>query len=71
MQETHFMRDYYFLNNISMMGEMQEEWKNSIVIPLYKKGYKQNVENYGGINLLNTCHKLTYLLTYPMEQSPS
>jgi hypothetical protein len=32
-----------------MMGEMQEEWKNSIVTPIYKKGYKQNVENYGGI----------------------
>jgi hypothetical protein len=41
-----------------MMGEMQEEWKNSIVIPIYKKDYKQNVENYGGINLLNTCYKL-------------
>jgi len=27
-----------------MTGEMQEEWKNSIVIPMYKKGYKQNVE---------------------------
>lgn len=47
-----------FFNNTSMMGEMQEEWKNSIVIPIYKKGYKQSVENYGGINLLNTCYKL-------------
>jgi len=41
-----------------MMGEIQEEWKNSIVTPIYKKGYKQNMENYGGINLLNTCYKL-------------
>jgi hypothetical protein len=40
------------------MGKMQEEWKNSTVIPIYKKGYKQNVENYSGINLLNTCYKL-------------
>jgi len=43
MQDTHFMRLLFF-NNITMMGEMQEEWKNSIVIPIHKKGYKQNVE---------------------------
>jgi len=28
------------------MGETPEEWKNSIVIPLYMKGGKQKVENY-------------------------
>ena len=58
MQETHFMRDHVFFNNISIMGEMKEEWKNSTVIPIYKKGYKKNVENSSGINLLNTCYKV-------------
>jgi len=28
------------------MGETPEEWKNSIVIPIYMKGGKQKVENY-------------------------
>jgi len=37
---------------------MPEEWKNSIVIPLYKKRDKQKVENYRGISLLNACYKL-------------
>ena len=37
---------------------MQEELKSNTVIPIYKKGYKQNVENYSGITLLNTCYKL-------------
>jgi hypothetical protein len=40
-----------------MMGDMQDEWKYSTAI-LYTKGYKQNVENYSGISLLNTCYKL-------------
>jgi hypothetical protein len=35
------------------MGEMLEQWKNSTVVPIYKTGYKQEVENYGGINLHN------------------
>ena len=47
-----------FFNIIYMMGEMPEEWKNSIVIPLYYKGDKQTVENYRGISLLNACYKL-------------
>jgi hypothetical protein len=40
-------------NNIYTMGEMPDEWKNSIVIPVYKKGDKQKgdeqkVEHYRG-----------------------
>ena len=40
------------------MGEMPEEWKNSIIIPVYKEGEKQRVENYREISLLNACYKL-------------
>jgi len=35
-----------FFNTIYMMCETPEEWKNSIVIPIYMKGGKQKVENY-------------------------
>jgi hypothetical protein len=41
-----------------MMGEMPEEWKNSIILPVYKKGEKQKVENYREISLLNARYKL-------------
>jgi hypothetical protein len=41
-----------------MMEEMSEEWRNSTVICIYKKGDKQQVENYRGIILLNACYKL-------------
>jgi hypothetical protein len=47
------MRDDEFFNNIYMMGEMPEECNNSIVIPVYKKGDKQKVQNYRGISLYN------------------
>jgi hypothetical protein len=39
-------------------GEIPEEWKNSIVIPTYKKSDKPKVENYRGISLLNVCYKM-------------
>jgi hypothetical protein len=34
-----------------MMGETPEEWKNSIVIAIYKKDGNQRVENYSLINV--------------------
>ena len=40
------------------MGDVLEEWKNSIVIPVYKKGDNQKVENYRAISLLNACYRL-------------
>lgn len=40
-----------------MTDEMPEEWKNRIV-PVNKKGDKQNVENYRGISLVNAYYKM-------------
>ena len=40
------MGDYFFFITIYIMDETPEEWKNSIVIPIYMKGGKQKVENY-------------------------
>jgi len=36
-----------------MTGEIPEEWKNCIVIPIHKKSEKQKLENYREISLLN------------------
>lgn len=52
-QKTHFMRDYWFLNNIYMMGEIPEEWKKSIVITIYRKETKK---------WRRTIEKLAYLM---------
>ena len=48
----------YFLNNICMMEEFLEKWKNGIVIPVHKKGEKWRVENCRGVILLNEFYKL-------------
>jgi hypothetical protein len=36
-----------------MTGEMPEEWKNCIVLPIHNKGEKQKVENYREISILD------------------
>ena len=53
--------------------ELPEEWKESIVVPIYKKGDKTDCNNYRGISLLPTMYKtlsnilLSSLIPYAEE----
>jgi hypothetical protein len=38
--------------------ELPEDWKESMVVPVYKKGDKTDCSNYRGISLLLTMHKI-------------
>jgi hypothetical protein len=51
--------------------ELPEEWKESIIVPIHKKGDKTDCNNYKGISLLPTTYKilsnilLSLLIPYP------
>ena len=38
--------------------ELPEEWKESIIVPIHKKGDKTDCNNYSGISLLQTTYKI-------------
>jgi hypothetical protein len=39
-------------------GELPEEWKESIIVPMYKKGDKTHCSNYRGISTFPTTYKI-------------
>jgi hypothetical protein len=47
-----------FINSIWNKEELLEKWKESIIVPTYKKGNKTDCSNYRGISLLSTTYKI-------------
>ena len=45
-------------------GKFPHEWKKANVVPVYKKGNKQSLENYRPISLLPICSKIFEHLIY-------
>lgn len=50
-------------------NRIPEEWKSSIIIPIYKKGDQERRENYRGIALMCTAYKIyTEILRNRLEK---
>jgi len=47
-----------FINSVWKEEELPEKWKESITVPIYKKGDITDCSNYRGISLLPTTYKI-------------
>jgi len=47
-----------FIISIWNKEELPEEWKDSVIVPVYKKGDKTDCSNHRGISLLPTAYKI-------------
>jgi hypothetical protein len=46
------------INSVWNKEELPDQWKESIIVPIYKKGDKTDCNNYRGISLLSTSYKI-------------
>ena len=49
---------YKLIISIWNKEELPEEWKESIVVPVYRKGDKTDCSNYKGISILSATYKI-------------
>jgi hypothetical protein len=48
----------YLIRSIWNKEELPQQWKGSITVPIYRKGYKTRCNNYRGFSLLSTTYKI-------------
>jgi hypothetical protein len=58
--ETLQFEIHRFINCIWSKEELPDQRKESIIVPIYKKGDKTDCSNYRGISLLSTSYKIVY-----------
>jgi hypothetical protein len=49
---------YYVLKSIWNKEELPDQWKESIIVPVHKKGDKTHCSNYSGISFLSPSYKI-------------
>jgi hypothetical protein len=49
---------YVLINSIWNKEKVPEQWNESIIVPVHKKGDKIDCSNYRGISLLSTSYKI-------------
>jgi len=58
VSRTNRSEIHTLINFIWNKEEFPEDWKESITVPIYKKGDKTECINYRGISLLSTTYKI-------------
>jgi hypothetical protein len=56
--ETSWSEIHKLINSIWNKEELPDQWKESIIVPVCKKGDKTDCSNYHGISLLSTSTKI-------------
>jgi hypothetical protein len=46
------------INSVWNKEELPDQWKESIIVPIHKKGVKTDCNNYRGVSLLTTSYKI-------------
>jgi len=46
------------MNSVWNMEELTEQWKESVIVPMYRKGDKMDCSDYRGISLFSTTYKI-------------
>jgi len=54
------LRLLQFLGRVYTKDCIPDEWRNAVVIQIFKKGDRRDPKNYRGISILNTCHKIYF-----------
>jgi hypothetical protein len=56
--ETLYSEIHKLICSVGNKKELPQKWKESIIAPIYKMGDKTDCNNYRGISLLSTAHKI-------------
>jgi hypothetical protein len=56
--ETLYSEIHRLICSIWNKEELPQQWKESMIVPIHKKGDKTDCINYRGISLLSTAHKI-------------
>jgi hypothetical protein len=56
--ETFLSAIHKLINSILNKEELSDQWKESIIVTIHKKGDKTDYNNYCGISLLSTSYKM-------------